>query len=262
MGRLFFYRLFLMRLKRNVNNLYDAALAVLYPQACTVCGASVEARDGGVACEKCWRATRIFNGSETLCWKCGALMRGSVPEEKREEVRCRLCDEAEFDAARACGVYEKALRAVVLALKREPYVAPRLARVMCEAQCRVPLERATLVVPVPLHPERERERGFNQAVLLGRALSKLSGLRFDEWSLVRISHTERHRAGMDARSRRESVEEAFEVARPRLVKDESILLVDDVFTTGATVSSCAKALKQAGAREVFVLTVARPLRDV
>lgn len=250
-----------MWLKQNFSQLYDATLALLYPQACAVCGASVEARTDGVACERCWRATRIFDGSETLCWKCGALSRGSVPEEKRESVRCRRCDDAEFDAARACGVYEKALRASVLALKREPYVAPRLARLLCEAQGRAPLREATLVVPVPLHPERERERGFNQAVLLGRALSKLSGIAFDEWSLMRTAHTHRHRAGMDARSRRESVEEAFEVARPRLVKDESILLIDDVFTTGATVSSCAKALKQAGARKVFVLTVARPLRD-
>ncbi|MGA9994769.1 MAG: ComF family protein, partial [Pyrinomonadaceae bacterium] len=244
------------------NELYDATLALVYPQACAVCGASVEARSDGVACDKCWRATRIIDGSETLCWKCGEVARGSVPEEKRECVRCRRCDEAEFDAARACGVYEKALRASVLALKREPYVAPRLARLLCEAQRRAPLGRATLVIPVPLHPERELERGFNQAVLLGRALSKLSGLAFDEWSLVRATHTERHRAGMDARSRRESVEDAFEIERPRLVKDESILLVDDVYTTGATVSSCAKALKQAGAREVFVLTVARPLRDI
>ena len=251
-----------MRLKQNVNELYDATLALLYPQACAVCGASIEARADGVACEKCWRATRIFDGSETLCWKCGALTSGSVPEEKRNEVRCRRCDEAEFDAARACGVYEKALRASVLALKREPYVATRLARLLYEAQRRAPLRDATLLIPVPLHPEREHERGFNQAVLLGRALAKLSGLRFDEWSLVRTTHTERHRAGMDARSRRESVEEAFEVERPRLVKDESVLLVDDVFTTGATVASCAKALKRAGAREVFVLTVARPLRNV
>lgn len=251
-----------MRLRQNLSQLYDSTLALLYPQACAVCGASVEARADGVACDRCWRATRIFSGSETLCWKCGATTRGSVPEEKRALVRCRRCDEAAFDAARACGVYEKALRASVLSLKREPYVAPRLAGLLCAAQRLAPLKDATLIIPVPLHPERERERGFNQAVLLGRALSKLSGLALDEWSLVRATHTERHRAGMDARSRRESVEEAFEVERPRLVKDESILLVDDVFTTGATVSSCAKALKLSGAREVFVLTVARPLMDI
>jgi predicted amidophosphoribosyltransferase len=114
---------------------------------------------------------------------------------------------------------------------------------------------------VPLHPARLGERGFNQAAIIGRALAHLTGLPLDEWSLARRIHTERHRAGMDARSRRESVEEAFTVNRPRLVERESILLLDDVYTTGATVSACAGALKAAGAREVFVLTLARPIEQ-
>jgi ComF family protein len=110
---------------------------------------------------------------------------------------------------------------------------------------------------VPLHPERLRERGFNQAAMLGRALAERMRLPFDEWSLVRTVHTERHRAGMDSRARRETVENAFQVRRTRLVEGERILLIDDVFTTGATVSACASALKEAGAQDVFVLTVAR-----
>jgi ComF family protein len=115
-------------------------------------------------------------------------------------------------------------------------------------------------MPVPLHEERLRERGFNQAGEIANALSKLSGLKVDEWSLARMIHTERHRAGMDERARRESVENAFDIRRPRLVENENILLVDDVFTTGATVSSCARALKNAGAGEVFALTIARPVQ--
>ena len=172
-------------------------------------------------------------------------------------MRCRRCDSWAFTAARACGVYEGALRAAVLTLKHEPRVGARLARLMCEAQRRPPLDRATRVVPVPLHPERERERGFNQAALLARVVARRAGLPCDERSLVRVTHTEQHRAGMDARARRETVEKAFRVARPRLVEGERVLLVDDVFTTGATASACARALEAAGAGEVFVLTVAR-----
>ena len=183
---------------------------------------------------------------------------GVVPEEKLREVRCRRCDAEHFTAARACGAYDGALRACVLSLKREPHVAPRLTRLLFETQQREPLRHATRIIPVPLHAERLRERGFNQAAIVGRAVAQSTRLPLDEWSLVRTIHTARHRAGMDARARRESVEAAFEVSRPRLVEDERILLVDDVFTTGATISSCAKALKDAGAREVFVLTVARP----
>jgi ComF family protein len=129
---------------------------------------------------------------------------------------------------------------------------------MLEALGRPPLNRVTRVVPVPLHATRLGERGFNQAAVLGHALARLASLPLDEWSLVRTVHTERHRAGMDERARRESVSGAFRVQRPRLVSNERILLVDDVFTTGATVSACAGALKAAGAQEVFVLTAARP----
>jgi ComF family protein len=147
-----------------------------------------------------------------------------------------------------------------LELKREPHVPERLVRLLAEARRREPLGRSTLVVPVPLHPLRLRERGFNQAAVLGRALAARCGLPFDEWSLTRAVHTERHRAGMDAAARRDSVEGAFEVRRPRLVEGETVLLVDDVYTTGATASACAYALKAAGAREVFVLTAARPVK--
>ena len=239
--------------------LYDATLALLFPQACAVCGASVEARSDGMACAECWQQTRIFSEEDLICWKCGVPAPGVVPEEKRVDVRCRRCEVEHFTAARACGAYEGALRASVLALKREPHVATRLAGLMLEAQRRTPLQLASRIVPVPLHPERLRERGFNQAAILARSLAGLAGLPVDEWSLARTTHTERHRAGMDARARHESVEDAFEVRRPRLVQNERILLVDDVYTTGATVSSCARTLKAAGAEEVFVLTLARPV---
>lgn len=247
-----------MRISRIPGLLYDAALALVYPQPCAVCGSSVESRCDGVACAACWEETRIFSEDETICWKCGVHSRGRVPKEKRTEVFCRRCDEASFTVARACGVYEGALRASVLSLKREPYVGARLARLMFETGQRSPLNLATRIVPVPLHQSRERERGFNQATELGRALAARSGLPLDESSLVRSIQTERHRAGMDAEARRESVEDAFDVVRPRLIAGASVLLVDDVFTTGATVSACAKVLKDAGASAVLVLTVARP----
>ena len=247
-----------MWLTRQLDALYDATLALVYPMRCAACGeASVEGRRDAPACAACWHGTTTFTGDETCCWKCGAEARGDVPPEKRIEVRCRRCDELAFTAARALGKYEGALRAVVLALKHEPHVPERLAGLLCAAQSRPPLDTATRIVPVPLHAERERERGFNQATLLARTLASRSNLPLDEWSVVRNRHTARHRAGMDARARRETVERAFQVTRPRLVRGERILLVDDVFTTGATVSACAQALKEAGALEVFVLTVAR-----
>jgi competence protein ComFC len=158
-------------------------------------------------------------------------------------------------------LYEGALRASVIALKRAPQVPRNLARLMWELCQHEPLKRATRIVAVPLHPEREKQRGFNQAAILAATLSTLVSLPVAEGALVRTRHTGRHRAGMDAQARRESVAEVFAVAQPRLIADESILLIDDVFTTGATASACARALTDAGAKEILVMTVARPLHS-
>ncbi|HKO98528.1 MAG TPA: ComF family protein [Pyrinomonadaceae bacterium] len=248
-----------MRISLAADLGYDSLLSLVYPQSCAVCGGSVESRSLGVACSRCWRQTRIFDGSETLCWKCGFPSTGTVPAESREDVRCHRCDEHAFVAARACAVYEGALSASVLALKREPHVCTRLTSLLIETQSRYPLNQATTIIPVPLHPERERARGFNQAALLAQRLSLGVALPVVTNNLIRVSHTERHRAGMDATDRRKTVADAFQVRNPKVLAGEKVLLVDDVFTTGATVSSCARALLNAGAVDVFVLTLARPL---
>jgi len=243
----------------TVSSLYDAALAVAYPQACAVCDGSVESRFDGVACAGCWEETRLITVEDTLCGKCGALRLAGIDEERREAVRCHRCDDAAFTAARACGLYQGALQAAVIELKRAPHVPQRLLQLMHETSRRSPLDRSTLIVPVPLHPQREKERGFNQAAVLACALSRRTGRPVVENCLIRLEHTERHRAGMDAQARRESVEHAFGLVTPRTIAGESILLIDDVFTTGATISACAIVLRTAGAKEVLALTLARPL---
>ena len=239
-----------------ISRVYDSALSLVYPQRCGVCGRSVESRHDGVACSECWAATHIFAEDDPLCWKCGALSAATVTPETRQKIRCGQCDTACFSAARACGLYEGALRASVLALKREPHVERRVSKTMQQALEHAPLREFDLIVPVPLHPSRERQRGFNQATVLARALAETTGLPIDEHSLVRLVHTERHRRGMDARARSESVAAAFEV-RQKLIAGRRVLLIDDVFTTGATVSECAAALKSAGSTDVCVLTLAR-----
>ncbi|MDQ1728590.1 MAG: hypothetical protein QOD33_715 [Pyrinomonadaceae bacterium] len=247
-------------LQRAASLCYDSLLSLVYPQPCAVCGCSVESRAFGVACAKCWRQTKLFTDDQTTCWKCGRLSSATVATEQRELVRCHRCDEQSFTAARACGVYELALRASVLQLKHEPHICRVLTEQLLKVQGQAPLNRATRIIPVPLHRERERARGFNQALVIAVELARATSLPLDETSLQRTSHANRHRAGMDAKGRRDTVANAFQVNYPTMVAGERVLLVDDVFTTGATVSSCAQTLLEAGAAEVYVLTLARPLR--
>jgi len=241
----------------SIDRIYDSVLALVYPQACAVCGASVESRHDGVACANCWAGAEFFADNDALCWKCGAITEATVREDRRKMIRCGRCDADSFTAARACGLYEGVLRASVLGLKREPHVGRRLRETMIRAHRRAPIADSDLIIPVPLHAKRETERGHNQAAVLARELARATGLELDELVLVRRAYTERHRAGMDARARRDSVAGAFEVRLPKHICGRRVLLIDDVFTTGATVSECAEVLKSAGAADVFVLTIAR-----
>ena len=236
-----------MNLTRTAEILYDAILTLAYPQVCVICGRSVEQRRFGVACETCWSETRICTDEERICLKCG------LPDQER----CGRCEELAFTAARAAGINEGALRESVLLLKRQPYLPRYVGSLLELTVMREPLSRSTRVVPVPLHPKRLKTRGFNQASIIGQTVSKVLKLPLDEVSLVRVSTTEKYRAGMDTKGRRDTVAGAFQVIHPRIVAGENILLVDDVFTTGATISACAEALVAAGAENVFVLTVAR-----
>jgi ComF family protein len=117
-----------------------------------------------------------------------------------------------------------------------------------------------LLIPVPLHPDRLRWRGFNQSLLLALPLGRAWGVAVDPFALRRSRATP-PQVGLDERARRQNVRGAFAVARRAAVEDRRILLFDDVFTTGATVGECAATLRLAGARSVDVLVLARALPD-
>ncbi|HEX5965165.1 MAG TPA: phosphoribosyltransferase family protein [Pyrinomonadaceae bacterium] len=199
--------------------LTDALLSLLYPQSCRVCGGSVERHRFGVACEECWKKTQICTNQCVIGW------------------------------------YEGALRETVLLLKRQPVLPRHLVESIVAVSKQ--FEGVTRVVPVPLHKDRLRSRGFNQAAIIGREVSRALRVPLDEVSLVRVTSSEKHRTGLDPKGRRDSVAKAFTVPHPRLVNGEDILLVDDVLTTGATVEACEAALIESGARSVLVFALAQ-----
>ncbi|MGI9054370.1 MAG: ComF family protein [Pyrinomonadaceae bacterium] len=237
-----------------VTKVLDSLLTVLYPQACHNCGGSVENFELGAACQGCWQKTCIFTGRETVCHKCSKFL---SEKESNFQTFCHQCDAHFYEQTRAVGLYENALQVSVLNLKREPFVCKKLRKVFISAFENTEFQDADLIIPIPLSKKRLLERGFNQATVLAKILSDETKIKLDEQSLTRKIHTPMHRAGMDTKARESTVKNAFEVTRPNLVKDKKILLVDDVFTSGATASACAKVLKKAGAEKVYVLTLAR-----
>ncbi len=236
------------------HKIYDSLLTLAYPQVCQICQNSVENSADGVVCRNCWKTARIFSGKEVLCGKCGAYLRES---EILVETFCHRCDEHFYDQAKAVGLYEKALAASILNLKREPFVAKNLQKLFLSAFETSNFQDTDLIIPVPLSKKRRMERGFNQAEILANILSKKTSILSDEKSLVREIHTPMHRAAMDKKAREATVKNAFAVRRKHFIAHKKILLIDDVFTSGATVSSCAEILKQDGAAKVVVMTIAR-----
>ena len=227
-------------------------LNLTFPQRCHSCTSQVKDDRLGVACTECWEKTTLFNNSEELCPKCGAkgAISGAV-------FGCRNCENHDYDTARSIGLYENALSSCILHLKRHPVIPPILLERIPNMLGSEGLRACDLIIPVPLSAKREAERGFNQAEHISHHVAKILKRRVDAQSLSRKIHTPMHRASMDRKARELSVKNAFEVARPRLIEGRSILLVDDIFTSGATVSNCAKVLKKRGASYVNVFTLAR-----
>ena len=224
-------------------NSYLAALADLfYPRYCVGC----ERRASDVLCRGCFVALPAMG--RPLCARCG------MPTAF-ETFACEDCKNVDFgfEGARAALRYEGVGKEIVHSLKYGGYsaVVERLTAPLMAAAV-VDLGRFDAVVPVPLHRSRKRRRGFNQAELLGRGVARRLGVPVSD-TLEAVRRT-RDQVELSAGERRANVEGASS-ARTRV--RGSILLVDDVFTTGATMSSCARALTRAGADEVYALSLCR-----
>jgi ComF family protein len=244
-----------MSMQSFVSYLRDAALALLYPTLCRVCGRPVEKWDDAIACAACWESAEKFSASACFCPKCGIVLQVPLPGGA-----CGRCETLTLKAARSCGPYDGALRESVRWLKSHPQIANRLGVWLGEAgEALAAAHNCELIIPVPLHPSRLKERGFNQAEVLARPVVRRTKLQLSLTSLVRTRLTERHRAGMGPAERARSVRGAFRVRAPRLIESRSVLVVDDVMTSGATAEEVAGCLYAAGAGSVCLLTIARAI---
>ena len=178
--------------------------------------------------------------------------------------RCRQ-GKYKFDLARSYGVYSGNLRRAILQLKFQGRMGlgPRLGGLLTRGWDCLPETTSALVIPVPLHSVRRRERGFNQAEVLAKGLlrklrkqGKCEGVRYLPNALRRTRATA-PQVGLSEAARRENVRGVFSVERTGDVCNRTVVIVDDVMTTGATLSACAAALKRAGAEQVLALSLAR-----
>jgi ComF family protein len=235
-----------------LGQLWLRTLGVLYPARCVGCG-----RFGEFMCEECLdSAPRAIGSRCGRCWM--SLRKPFGGSGSRPDGTCAACDRhlPAFAGLRSAFGYEGLARSAVLTLKFQGVsaLAPEMARPMVDALARwVPA--VDVVVPVPLGWLRRRIRGYNQSALLAREVCRSHGLPLETRALRRARQTPPQAQQPDADARRRNIEAAF-VLGPRPVGG-SVLLIDDVATTGATLDACARVLLEGGASEVFGLTFER-----
>jgi ComF family protein len=235
----------------------NAGLALLYPEVCQLCKAEPAAARDGFVGRKCWSHVRFIR--PPFCERCGLPFEG----ELTTPFVCTNCHELElhFSSARSAVV----ARTVVLeaihrfkysrALWFENFLADLLLRAAASS---LRGQNWDFIAPVPLHPLKEREREFNQAALLAAQLARATEIPLREKILCRVQPTATQTL-LTREQRAANMHGAFAVRPGARRAGQRAVLVDDVFTTGATTNACARALRAAGAAEVCVWTVARGL---
>ncbi len=235
--------------------LVSSFLDVLFPPLCHLCKAPLPDTGDLHLCSRCReKAPPIVS---PLCPVCGVPFR----TEDGIDHACGACSTTHpsFTCARSAMLFEGSVRELIHRFKYDRKVQLRRPLGLLAAELlRGFNEEITpdLIIPVPLHVRRLRERGFNQAVLIGEILSRQWHLPLSRNNLRRIRWTE-PQIHLSADERVSNVRNAFAVADPEILQGKRILLVDDVYTTGSTVIECAKVLKRAHVAAVFVVTVAR-----
>jgi ComF family protein len=241
-----------------IRRIIDGFLNLVYPDVCLACTEPVvRLQDRGV-CSACWEKTLQLAILPPVCQSCGLPLHTPEPSPTSLCGECTIAPPA-YSGARSFGYYSAELRSLVQGLKFNGkknlvgLLGPLLAATFSESWDRKEID---LIVPVPLHPRRIRQRGFNQAALLAGALAAELAISYSGRALIRVRHTP-PQVGLSHAGRQENVYKAFQCTAKDRIAGKRVLLVDDVMTTGATVVSATQALLEGGALRVYVITIAR-----
>ena len=235
-----------------LNSLID----FIFPPLCHICRVFIPDAGALHICPACRDEIKIV--VSPICLICGIPFTGIGDDHA-----CGKClgDQPAFDVARAALIHEGASRNLIHAFKynNKTHLRRPLALLTIELlKDFIKDEKPELILPVPLHIDRLRKRGFNQAVLLGELLSREWGIPMERRALLRLRRTE-PQVTLSAAERLNNVKNAFGLSGTVALSGKRILLLDDVITTGSTVDECARIVKKAGASRVSVVTVARAI---
>jgi ComF family protein len=230
----------------NVNTVKESVLNFVFPTHCVECNTT-----GSFICNDCLK--KLHHIQSPYCHKCG------LPFSSSKFVHDCYCSIQGIDGIRSLYLYEGSIRRAIYAFKYGNLraISHYFARMLFENIGNIPITGEVLV-PVPLHNKRLRQRGYNQAALLSKELGKLTGIAVNERTLYKIVDT-KSQTQFNFLERRENTREAF-ACRDQRLTGKRVILIDDVCTTGATLSACAETLKKNGTYSVWGLTIARDVQ--
>lgn len=238
-------------------NIFMRFIDIIYPPRCHICSRFLEKADHEIPhfCRGCLK--HFAEIRPPFCSICGVPFQ-SITEENH---RCESClrKRPYYQSLAAPYLYEGEIMEAIHQLKYhgKAYLADSLGKLLASfAMDRFKKTENFLIMPVPLHPKKLRERGFNQSLLLSKIVNHTLNMELDFLSLRRVRYT-RPQAGLNREERRKNVRRAFHVLPSKGLKGRTVILVDDVATTGNTLNECGKVLKKAGCDKVFCLVLAR-----
>lgn len=237
----------------------EKVLDLIWPRTCEVCGRPVD-RTGRHICADC--LNRIpFVPTDGCCRLCGRAVAGLEGEYLCEDCS-RRATRPHFDRAASAVRFEDKAREMLLAYKFNRHLWLKddfVDWLEAAARARFPLAAVDIVLPMPITAFHRIDRGYNQSAYLARTLAQRIDRRYAANVIARKGRPARQ-SELDEAARWENAKDSFVVRRPGWVRGRTVLVIDDVMTTGATLSECAKALKAAGAAQVWCLTLARSIR--
>jgi|AntRauTorckE6833_2_1112554.scaffolds.fasta_scaffold01049_11 ComF family protein len=241
----------------KINHLIQSIINIFYPVICPYCRTKVDQEFS--TCNSCW--PKVQRIEKPFCLQCAAPLEAAFLNEEK----CGACilTPPAFDQALAVYAYSDLVKKIALKLKRSQ--ATPTARFMAHHMHQVGksfLQESDFIIPVPLHPNRLKQRGFNQATLLAKALAPSLKVKINT-SLLKRHRDTPSQGQLSRKSRQKNIEKAFSIhskTTEKTLLKSTITLIDDVMTTGATLEACAKTLKKAGAEKVNVLVFSRSIR--
>jgi competence protein ComFC len=246
----------LFKIARPVLKLKNDLLDFVYPQSCAICRKPIS-QDAPDVCEECWSNLAVLPHS--FCPYCKSFFEEDYKVLEHDCVLLNRFEVRRILAVRSMGTFDDYYQILIHRLKYNQKIplGRRLAQKLGET---VSWDRnfssCDVVIPVPLHRARKRERGFNQSEILAEGVSRVIDVPVSKDILKRKRNT-KDQTHLNVQQRKENVEGAFAVIHPDKIIGKRVILVDDVMTTGVTLNECAKMLLQAGAKVIFAVTLAK-----